>query len=88
MKSTVTIDKAGRMVLPQGVRKQFGLRTGSALNLHITSASIVLYPVETKAALTQEHGLYIHEGKPDATILDAVEAARDERNRAVWGGSR
>jgi AbrB family looped-hinge helix DNA binding protein len=84
----VTIDKAGRMVLPQGVRKQFGLRTGSSLDLHITSDSIILYPVETRAALTQENGLYVHEGKPDGKILDAVESARDERNRAVWGGSR
>ncbi len=76
------------MVLPQGVRKQFGLHTGSALDLRITTNSIVLYPVETKAALTQERGLYVHEGKPDDALLDAVEKARDERGREVWGGAR
>ena len=88
MKSTLTIDKAGRMVLPQRVRKQFGLRSGSALELKVSANAITLYPAETKAALTKEKGLYVHEGKPDDTILDAVERTRDDRDRAVWGGSR
>ena len=88
MKSTLTIDKAGRMVLPQRVRKQFGLRTGSALELKVSAHAITLYPAESKPALTKEDGLYVHEGKPDDTLLDAVELTRDGRDRAVWGGSR
>lgn len=88
MKSTLTIDKAGRMVLPQKVRKQFGLRTGSSLELKVSANAITLYPAETKAALTKEKGLYVHEGKPDDTLLDAIESSRDDRDRAVWGVSR
>jgi AbrB family looped-hinge helix DNA binding protein len=88
MKSTLTIDKAGRMVLPQGVRKQFGLRTGSALEMKVSAHAITLYPAESKPALTNEDGLYVHEGKPGDTLLDAIDSARDARDRAVWGGSR
>ena len=50
--------------------------------------AITLYPSETKAALTKEKGLYVHEGKPDDTVLDTVEWTRDDRDRTVWGGSR
>lgn len=88
MKDTLTLDKAGRMVLPQSVRKQFGLRTGSALDLRITADSIILYPVEAKPTLTCENGLYVHEGRPDDTLLDVIESSRQERSRSVWGGSR
>ena len=88
MKSTVTIDKAGRMVLPQGVRKQFGLHTGSALDLRVTADAIVLYPAEKKVALSKEHGLYVHEGQPESSLLNAVESARNDRDRAAWGGSK
>ena len=88
MKSTLTIDKAGRMVLPQKVRKQFGLRTGSELELRVSANAITLCPAETKPALTKERGLYVHEGTPDDTLLDSVELARDDHDRAVWGGSR
>ena len=88
MKSTLTLDKAGRMVLPQRVRKQFGLRTGSELEFKVSANAITLYPAETKPALTKENGMYVHEGKPDDTLWDAVELARDDRDRALWGGSR
>ena len=88
MKSTVTIDKAGRMVLPQVVRRQFGLHPGSALDLRVTADSIVLYPAEKKSALSKEHGLYVHEGRPESSLLNAVESARDDRDRAAWGGAK
>jgi len=86
MKSTLTIDKAGRMVLPQKVRKQFGLHVGSTLELKVGADAITLYPSETQVSLTKEGGLYVHEGQPNGTLLDAVERARGDRDRAVWGG--
>ena len=87
MKSTLTIDKAGRVVLPQKVRNQFGLRSGAALELKVSANAITLYPADAEAALTKENGLYVHEGKPDDSLLDVVERTRDNRDRAVWGGS-
>lgn len=76
------------MVLPQKVRNQFGLRDGSTLELKVGSDMIALYPSETKASLTKEGGLYVHEGLSDDALLDAVDAARSARDRAVWGGAR
>ena len=86
MKSTLTIDKAGRMVLPQKVRKQFGLHAGSTLEVEMGADAITLYPSGIKASLSKEGGLYVHEGQSDGTLLDAVESARSARDRAVWGG--
>lgn len=75
------------MVLPQGVRNQFGLHSGSLLEMKVSAHAITLYPVEAKPALSKENGLYVHEGKPDDTLLGALDSARDARDRAVWGGS-
>ena len=87
MKSTLTIDKAGRMVLPQGVRNQFGLHSGSLLEMKVSAHAITLYPAESKPAMSKEKGLYVHEGKPGDTLLNAIDLARDARDRDVWGGS-
>ena len=88
MKSALTLDKAGRMVLPQRVRNQFGLRAGSQLELRVGTDAISLYPITAKASMTNEGGLYVHEGLPSDSLADAVAASRDERGRAVWGALR
>jgi len=76
------------MVLPQKVRNQFGLRVGSRLELRVGPDAISLYPVTTKASLTKEGGLYVHEGLPSDSLVEAVAVSRDERDREVWGGIR
>jgi len=82
----LNIDRAGRMVIPQEVRRQFGLHFGSKMELDTTGDAIVLRPVDEKPALTMEDGLYIHEGIPEyGTLSDEVSFSREQRNRAVWG---
>ena len=88
MKNTLTLDKAGRMVLPQHVRTQFDLRTGSELELKLGSDAIMLYPVTRKPSLTKENGLYVHEGLPEGAMQDAIGEARSERDQRVWRGVR
>ena len=81
----LNIDKAGRMVIPQEVRRQFGLHFGSKMELDTTSDAIVLRPLDEKPALTMEDGLYIHEGIPEyGTLSDEVSFSREQRSRAVW----
>ncbi len=56
--------------------------------MKVSAHAITFYPVESKPALSKENGLYIHEGKPDDTLLGALDSARGARDRAVWGAFR
>ena len=81
----LTIDKAGRMVIPQKIRKQFGFNVGSKLELDASGNVIILRLLEEKPALTKEGGLYVHEGIPEyGTLPDAVDLAREQRDRVIW----
>jgi AbrB family looped-hinge helix DNA binding protein len=40
-----TIDKVGRLVIPQGLRSQVGLSEGGPVNIRVDGAAIVIEPV-------------------------------------------
>ena len=85
MKKTLTLDMAGRIVLPQPVRERFHLHRGSTLELDVEPDAIVLRPSIRKASVVEEDGLLVHEGEPTGDLLTAVEAARARRDRDVGG---
>jgi len=85
MKTRLTIDAAGRVVLPQPVRRQFHLTRGSLLDIEIERDAIVLRPRSHEATLVEEKGLLVHEGEPTGDLLLAVEVARRQRDRDLSG---
>lgn len=86
MKDTLTIDSAGRMVLPKELRKRFGLTAGDKLELRLSSDAMILAPYARPPSLTKEGCLYVHEGEPDGVFSEMTDSARRERDRRVWGG--
>ena len=88
MKTKLTIDAAGRVVLPQPVRRQFHLMRGSTVELRVEADAIVLRPQAVGPTLVEESGLLVHEGVPAGDLVSAVEEARDRRDREVAGGLR
>jgi len=81
----LTIDKAGRMVIPQKIRRQFGFQVGSKLELDTSGNVIILRPLEEKPTLTKEGGLYVHEGIPEyGTLSNEVDLSREHRDRMIW----
>lgn len=86
MRRVLSIDAAGRIVLPQPVRKHFHLRRGSKLEMQVGPDGILLRPQQDPTSLAEEHGLLVHEGEPTGDLLLAVEAVRERRNRQVSGG--
>ena len=78
---TIKIDKAGRIILPKPVRERFHLREGSELELEERSDGLTLRPVEQRASMVQEEGIWVHLGKvPRGFDWDSiVEEIRDER---------
>ena len=85
MKMSISIDKAGRIVLPQHVRRQFHLLAGDRLSLEIRPDGVFLRSPAKRVDLVEEHGLLVHGGEPTEDLARAVELARAERDAAVLG---
>lgn len=83
MSTTLTIDGAGRLVLPKPVRDHHGLGPGSELELEDTEGEIRLRPVMTHAPLREVHGLLVYTGRFSEPTTDAVRADRRVRLRHV-----
>jgi AbrB family looped-hinge helix DNA binding protein len=85
MSTKVSIDKAGRMVLPQNVRRLFHLVAGDRLDLEILPDGIFLRSRSRQAPLVEENGLLVHEGDAVGDLAQAVELARSNRDADVLG---
>lgn len=86
---TLTIDKAGRVVLPKPVRDRLGLRPGAELDLQVEAdGELRLRSRRDEPALAVVDGVLVHRGQASADFdwNAAVEGERGERLRNVAGG--
>jgi AbrB family looped-hinge helix DNA binding protein len=83
--ATLTIDGAGRLVLPKRLRERFRLRPGSRLEVEIHEDHLRLHPVGVATALTKEGGWWVHRGTvdPGSDLEHAVRDHREERLQAL-----
>ena len=88
MKTELTLDAAGRIVLPQPVRRQFHLTRGSVMELEVGTEAILLRPHARQPTLVEENGLLVHEGKVEGDLSNAVDESRRRRDRELAGVSR
>ena len=82
MKTTVlTVDKAGRVVLPKALRDQFRLRPGSELEVVDAGDHLRVRPLDRAPTLVREGSWWVHPGAsdPDAALEDAVSRHRSDR---------
>ena len=80
MTSKVSIDKAGRIVLPKPVRDRLRLDAGDSLTLDLTEDSITLSPVRSEAVLKKEMGVWVFQGgMQNDSIVDLIDRIREER---------
>ena len=59
MNVRLTIDKAGRIVIPKPLREELHLEPGDDLELESAGEEITLRPVRGTGPLTQEHGVWV-----------------------------
>lgn len=85
MVSSIRVDKAGRVVLPQQVRRQFNLLPGDELDLEVRPNGIFLRSRSRRADLVEENGLLVHEGEPVGDLMQAVELSRAGRDADLLG---
>lgn len=61
-RTDVTIDKAGRVVIPNGLRRQLGVRAGTRLAVSVEGQRLVLEPIEETDAIVERNGILIATG--------------------------
>jgi len=91
MNTTVTLDKAGRVVIPKTLRDELNLEPGDALTLESEGDSVTLRPVRSSTPLRKERGVWVFRtGKRlTASIADEVlREIRHQRDRHNRGSSR
>jgi AbrB family looped-hinge helix DNA binding protein len=88
MTAKLTLDKAGRVVIPKKLRDQMHMAAGDSFQLESSDDQIVLKPVREEPSMFKKNGLWVcRTGKPiSAEETDAVlQAIRDERDRQNMG---
>jgi AbrB family looped-hinge helix DNA binding protein len=84
MTSTLTVDKAGRVVLPKPVRDELQLSPGDSLELESSEDRIVLRPVRGAGPLRKKSGIWVFRtGEPlsAATVNQAINGTRRDRDQ-------
>jgi AbrB family looped-hinge helix DNA binding protein len=79
----LTIDEAGRLVLPKPLLEELHLEPGDVLELESTGAQITLRPVRETGSLFQEHGIWVYStGQPISaeTTDELLQQIRRERD--------
>ena len=82
MNTTVTVDKAGRVVLPKPVRDELQLSAGDSLELENSEDQIVLRPVRGKAGMRKKMGIWVFdvgERVSAASVNKLIDQMRRER---------
>ena len=80
MTAKITLDKAGRVVLPKPLREQMHLGPGDTLQLEREGERITLRPVRPQAMLKKEYGVWVYQGEPtNVSIIELIDRARAKR---------
>ncbi len=84
MATKLTLDKAGRVVLPKPLRDRLQLAPGDTLHLEMEGERITLRPVRQNVMLKKELGVWVYQGEfTDASITDLLDLERENRNHEV-----
>ncbi len=88
MKRKVTLDKAGRLVLPKALRDELRWSPGDALDLSVEAEQLTLRPHRAITPLGRERGVWVlRTGEPlaAAETRETLRAIREQRARRHAG---
>jgi AbrB family looped-hinge helix DNA binding protein len=83
MNARLTLDKAGRIVLPKPIRERLRIAPGDELELECVDDRIMLRPRRGSAQLRKKRGVWVlHCGEPltAATVDETIKRESRERN--------
>jgi AbrB family looped-hinge helix DNA binding protein len=88
MNDRLTIDKAGRIVLPKPLRDELRLQAGDTLEVESSGEEITLRPARGNAQLRKKHGVWVYRsGEPltQAIVEKTARQVREEREAQNLG---
>ena len=84
MTATITIDNAGRLVLPKAMRDRLHLSAGSKLKADVIADKIELTPEPDADVRIERRGkLLVIVGGPPFDAVAAIKADREERDEVI-----
>lgn len=82
MNGKLTIDRAGRIVIPKPIREGLHLKPGDSLELENEGDQITLRPIRPQPTLKKELGVWVYQGETsDISIPDLIRREREDRLR-------
>ena len=81
MNSKVTIDRAGRVVLPKTLRDEMRLSPGDTLDLTVKGDEVTLRPSRGTTPLQKERGVWVFRTGRPLTADETEETLRNIRAR-------
>ena len=78
----ITIDRAGRVVVPKTLRDRFNLTAGTELEIKAVGDGLTLRRMGAETSLVRKHGILVHHGSARAA-LDVGEFIRAEREARI-----
>ena len=92
MSSTiVTLDRAGRVVIPKSLRDELHLEPGDSLALDTQGDSVTLRPIRSTTPLRKDRGVWVFRTGQKLTAAmteKALRESREQRDRGNRGGMR
>lgn len=91
MRSKVTLDRAGRLVLPKTLRDELHLSPGDTLDLTVKGDEVTLRPRRGATPLQRERGVRVFRTGQPLTAAETQETLRNiraQRHRQNAGESR
>jgi AbrB family looped-hinge helix DNA binding protein len=88
MDTKVTLDKAGRVVLPKIFRDELHLSPGDTLQLTVEGEQMTLRPERTTPPLQKERGVWVFRTGESLTAADTREALRNVREQRSRSNAR
>jgi AbrB family looped-hinge helix DNA binding protein len=91
MVTTLTIDKAGRIVLPKPVREELQLSPGDSLQVESSEEQVILRPLRGNGRIYKKQGVWVFDsGEPlDAEVVNTtLRQVREERGGRDSGKRR
>ena len=88
MTTQLTLDRAGRIVLPKPIRDELRLEAGDTLDVETSGDKITLRPSRPQAQLRKKRGIWVYRsGQPlrQATVENAIQEVREERDKHTFG---
>ena len=91
MNATLTLDKAGRIVIPKTVRDELNLSPGDTLEMESEGNQVTLRPAKAPSRLIQDRGIWVYRSSKNKkmSLESANQVLRDiytERERRFRTG--